>query len=129
MIRISLINPVCHLDVTEESISQPLALTGALDQAGDVGDVEEGGHLAGGLVVLNQPVEPGVGNRNPSLVRVDCAEREVFCSRNAGLGENIEECGLSDIGETNDATLEIGPHATNQDHLLLFYLLFRRHLV
>ena len=40
-----------HPNVTEESISQSLALAGALDQASDVGDVEEGGHLAGGLVV------------------------------------------------------------------------------
>ena len=91
--------------MTEEGISQPLALACALDQASDVGDVEEGRHLAGGLVVFHQPLEPGIGHRHPRLVWVDCAEREVFCSRNAGLGENIEECGLADIGETNDATL------------------------
>ena len=118
-----------HPNVTEESITQSLALAGALDQASDVGDVEEGGHLAGGLVVLHQPVEPGVGHRHPRLVGVDCAEREVFCRRNASLCEDIEESGLADIRETNDATLKIGPHATNQDHLLLLYLLFRRHLV
>ena len=50
---------VASLDVAEESVAQALALTGALHQTSDVGDVEEGGHLAGGLVVLHQPVEPG----------------------------------------------------------------------
>ena len=118
-----------HLNVTEKSISQALALAGALHQASDVSDVEEGGHLAGGLVVLHQPVKPGVGHRHPRLIGVDCAEREVFCRCNAGLGENIEESGLAHIGQTYDATLKIGSHAADQDHLLLFYLLFRRHLV
>ena len=44
--------------MTEESIAEPLTLAGSLDEARDVRDVEEGGDLAGGLVVLHQPVPP-----------------------------------------------------------------------
>lgn len=37
---------IAGADVRQERIAQALALGGALHQAGDVDDVEEGGHLA-----------------------------------------------------------------------------------
>ena len=94
-----------HPNVTEESISQSLALAGALDQASDVGDVEEGGHLAGGLVVLHQPVEPLIRHRDSRLVGVYRTEGEVLGGRHGGLGDHVEECGLANVGESHYTNL------------------------
>ena len=97
---------ITRLDVAEESVTQPLALTGSLHQPGDVGDVEEGGHLAGGLVVLHQPVPSLVWHRHTSLVGVYRTEGEVLGSGHGGLGQHVEEGGLPNIRQTNYTTLQ-----------------------
>ena len=55
-----------YLDMTEEGIAKALTFAGSLHQAGNVGDVEEGGDLAGRLVVFHQPIEPLIRHRHPA---------------------------------------------------------------
>ena len=50
----------------EESIPETLTLTGPLDQPSNIGDIKEGGNLAGRFMMLNQPVEPLVRDRDPA---------------------------------------------------------------
>ena len=52
----------------QEGIAQPLALAGPLDQPSNVSHIEEGRNLASWLVMVHQPVKPGVRNRNPGQV-------------------------------------------------------------
>ena len=54
--------------------------------------------------------EPRVGHLDDADVRLDRAERIVL-RRDAGLGQRVEERGLADVGQADDAALEAhGPH-------------------
>jgi hypothetical protein len=51
---------------------------------------------------LRQPVEARVGNRHDTDVGIDGAERVVL-RLDARLGKGIEQGGLADIGQSDDA--------------------------
>jgi hypothetical protein len=70
-----------HLDVRQERVTQAGAGRRALDEAGDVDDLQERLHHGLGLVVVHQPVEALVGDVHAGAVRVDGAEREVLGQR------------------------------------------------
>lgn len=100
---------IAGLDVREEGIAQALAFVRSLHQARDVDHVQEGGHFAARkqafqsistfqpiqtlpcrLVKVAQKIEPLVGHRHTTFVRIDRAERKVF-GRRLTLGEHVEE--------------------------------------
>jgi len=47
-------------------------------------------HTPGWLMVLAEEFKALIRNRHPTLIWIDCAEREVFCSCLA-FGQHIEE--------------------------------------
>ena len=89
----------------QERVALALALARAAHQAGDVDEVDRGGHRALGLDDLAQRVEARVGHRHDADVGLDGAERVV---RGLGLlgGQRVEERGLADVGQTDDADRE-----------------------
>jgi hypothetical protein len=97
-------DPVDGGDVGEEGVAEALAGGGALDQARDVDDLEEGGRLGLGLVERAEPAEALVGDVDARVVGVDCAKGEVL-GRDGQLRERVEERRLADVGEANDADL------------------------
>ena len=60
-------NGIHSLDVRQESVSETLALGGALDETGNVHDGQVRGHLGGGLVQVAQPVKTLIGDGNARL--------------------------------------------------------------
>ena len=98
-------------DVREELVAQALALRRALDQAGDVDDLDDRGDDLLGLDVLLDAFEPAVGHRHDADVRVDRAERVV---RRFGLarGEGVEDRALAHVGQADDTDRQShGGHA------------------
>ena len=68
-------------DLREELIAEALALRGALDQAGDVHELHDCGHLFLGFDDRVEPLEPGIGNFDNADIRLDSAERVVLRRR------------------------------------------------
>ena len=98
-----------HLaDVGEELVAEALALARALDQAGDVEELDRRGHGALGLHDPGERVEPRVGDLHDAGVRFDRGEGIVRHQR-AGGGERVEEGGLADVGKADDAEAEHRP--------------------
>ena len=60
-----------HHDVGQEGVAQTLAVGGALDEAGNVADLQEGRHLRLGLVQIAQPVETLIRDVDASLRRAE----------------------------------------------------------
>src|SRR5438445_401072 len=60
-------------DVLEELVAEPLALGRALDEAGDVHELDRRRDDALGLRELRERLEPGVGDRDDADVRLDRA--------------------------------------------------------
>jgi len=92
-------------DVGEELVAQAFTLGGTGDQAGDVDEFHGGGQDALGLDDLGQRRQAGVRHRHDAAVRLDGAEGEVFrCD--TGFGQSVEQGGLADVGQANDAAIE-----------------------
>jgi hypothetical protein len=92
-------------DVGQELVAEPLALGRAGDQPGDVDELHRGGDDLGGLADGGDDIEPRIGQRHDADVGVDGAERIVL-GRDAGLGQRVEEGGLADVGQSDDAAFE-----------------------
>ncbi len=92
-------------DVREELVAEALALGRAAHQAGDVDELERGGHDLLRLDDLDQRVLARVHDRDDPHVRLDGAERVVG---RLGLGrrERVEEGRLADVGKADDAARE-----------------------
>ena len=93
-------------DVAEELIAQALALAGALDEAGDVDELDDGGGGLLGGVEIAQPLQPLIGHGNHAHIGVDGAEG-IVVGGNTGIGDGIEQSGLAHIGQTDDTKLHI----------------------
>ena len=91
-------------DVGEEPVAQALAAARALGQPGDVDDVDGGVDLLGRLEHLVQPVQPRVGHGHDAEVGLGGGER-VGGRRGLRVGERVEQSGLADVGQTDDAEL------------------------
>ena len=61
------------------------------------------------------------------LIGIDGAEGEVLGRGDLGLGQNVEEGGLADVGKADDTALEVGAQTAQDDDLLLGFLLLGRH--
>src|SRR5437667_3371041 len=93
-----------HLaDMGEELVAQALALRGALHEPGDVHELDDRGDFLLRLDELEQPVEARVGHLNDADVGLDGAKGIVLRRGRLGGGERVEQRGLADVGEADDA--------------------------
>ncbi len=93
-------------DVGEELVAEPFALGGAAHQPGDVDEGQPCGDHLSGLGNSGELVEARVGDRNLADIRLDGAERVVGGLRRGALGQSVEQGGLADIGQPDDAAFE-----------------------
>ena len=91
-------------DVAEEPVAQALAAARALGQPGDVDEVDGGVDLPGRLEHLVQRVQARVRHGDDAEVGLGGGER---VGRRGGLrvGERVEQGGLADVRQTDDAEL------------------------
>jgi hypothetical protein len=57
------------------------------------------------LTISDKRSEARIRHFDDADVRLDGAERIVL-RRDAGLGQRVEQCGLADVGQTDDAAFE-----------------------
>ena len=88
-------------DVGQELVAQALTLAGALHEAGDVDELEDGGGGLLGGVEVAQPLQPLIGHGHHAHVGVDGAEG-VVVGGNTGVGDGIEQSGLAHVGQSDD---------------------------
>ncbi len=90
-------------DVRQELVAEPFPVAGALDQAGDVHELDRGGdhHLGPGDPL--QLGKPGIRHGDDADVGVDGAERIVGRFGLAGAGDGVKQGGLADIGQSDDS--------------------------
>ena len=84
---------------------RPSPLRGAGHQAGDVDELDDGRRDALRLDDFGQLLQARIGHLDDADVRLDGAERIVL-GRDAGLGQGVEEGGLADVGQADDAAFE-----------------------
>lgn len=65
-------------DVGQESIAQPGSSRGASGQTSDIVDCEVGRNTGLGLILLAKPIEPGVGDDDSSLLRINGCVGEIL---------------------------------------------------
>ena len=99
-------------DVGEELVAQALALRGAADQAGDVGEPHRGRHDPRRVVQLGQLGQARVGDADHADVRLDGGERVVGRQR-ARPGQRVEQGGLADVGQADDADRQAHPRESS----------------
>ena len=92
-------------DVREELVAEPLALGGAAHDAGDVDERHGGGQDALGAEDAGERLEPRVGQVHHADVRFDRREG-VVRREHLVLGERVEQGGLADVGQADDADSE-----------------------
>ena len=92
-------------DVGEELVAEAFALRCAGDEAGDVDEFDDRRHDLLGLDDRRPAREARVGQLDDADVRLDRAERIVL-GRDAGLRQGIEEGGLADVRQADDAAFE-----------------------
>jgi hypothetical protein len=97
-------NQVGFADVAEELVSQSFARACAFDQAGDVNEVDVRRGRLFRFQNLRDAVQPLVGHQDNADVLLDGGERVEVYAGAAGR-EKIEERGLADVGQTDDADL------------------------
>ena len=85
-------------DVRQELVAESLALGRALDQAGDVHELDHRRDLLLGLDELVQPLEARVGDLDHADVGLDGAEGVVLRRGGLGRGESVEQRGFSHVG-------------------------------
>lgn len=84
-------------------------------------------HLAERFEEIAQVIEPSVGDRHSALVGVDCAKRKILSS-GLTLGEDVEEGGLANVRQSDDAHFEIRAHPADYLRLRRLFALLWRHL-
>ncbi len=92
-------------DIGEELVAQAFALAGTGDQAGDIDELDDGGLDLLRLDDGREGRKPLVGHFDDADVGLDGTEG-VILRRNAGLGQGVEEGGLADVGQSDDAAFE-----------------------
>jgi hypothetical protein len=93
---------VAVADVGQELVAQALALARALDDAGDVDEVDGGRDGLGRPEQLRQLRQPGCPAPHDADVRLDRRER-VVGRQHVVLGERVEQRALADVGQADDA--------------------------
>ena len=93
---------VALADVAEELVAEAGTLTCALDEAGDVHELHDGGGLLVGLPDLSQLIQPLVRHGHDAAVGLNGAEGVVCSLRVLGGGDGVEQSGLADVRQTDD---------------------------
>ena len=93
-------------DVGQELVAQSLTLARALDEAGDVDEIDEGVNGFFRLGLGRQRVHAGVRHGNSGLVGLDGAEGIVGGLSVLGLGQGVEKSGLAHVGQADDTNTE-----------------------
>ena len=92
--------------VLQELVAQAFALGCAADKARDVDELDGGGSVFLGTVVIGQPVQTAVRDCDRADVWLDGAERVVGRLR-AGIRYGIEKGALTNVGEPDYAQFHI----------------------
>src|SRR5688572_13784033 len=92
-------------DVGEELVAEAFALRGARHQTRDVDELDHGRYGLLRLFDAGDRVKARVGDRHDADIWLDGAERIVL-GRDAGLGERVEQGGLADVRQPDDAALQ-----------------------
>ncbi len=92
-------------DVGQELVAEAFTLAGAGHQTGDVDEFDDGRLNPLRLDDLRQFVEARIGHFDDADVRFDGAER-VVRRFDAGLGQRVEQRGLADVGQADNAAFE-----------------------
>ncbi len=88
-------------DVGQEFVAQALTLGSALDQTGDIHELDDGGGGLFGGVKVGEPVQPVVGNGDHAHIGVDGAEG-IVGRLGSGVGNGVEEGALAHVGQAYD---------------------------
>ena len=83
-------------DVLQELVAQSRALAGALHQAGNVHELDDGGRFLVRLIHLRQLVQPRIRHGHHAHVGLDGAEGVVGALR-PGVGNGVEQGALANI--------------------------------
>jgi len=93
-------------DVGQELVAEAFPLGRAAHQAGNVHKRDAGGDDFLGTGDLADGIKPWVRHGHLAGVRLDGAERIVGSLGGCGLGKRVEERGLADIRQSDNAALE-----------------------
>ena len=93
-------------DVREELVAEPLALARALHEPRDVDELDRRVDDVLRVDHVREDREARVGDGHDRRVRLDRAEGEVLRLRVLRAGEGVEEGGLADVGQADDADVE-----------------------
>ena len=88
-------------DVGKKLVAQTLALGRALDKAGDVDELNDGGGELFWVVQIAQPLQTLVRHLHDADIRVDGAE-SVVVRRDSGVGDGVEKGGFADVRQSDD---------------------------
>ena len=101
---------VCIADMAQELVAQPFSLAGAFHQAGDIhefdGRLNDPVHFGD----LRDPVQPGIRDRDHSLVGLDRAEGIIGNFRLLSACKDIEQGAFPHVGKPDDANLKRHDH-------------------
>src|SRR5476649_155372 len=92
-------------DVGQELVAQAFTFGGARHEAGDVDELHGGRQDALGVDDGCQGRQAWVRHGHDATVRFDGAEGEVL-RRDTGFGQRVEQGGLADVRQTDDAAVE-----------------------
>jgi hypothetical protein len=93
-----------HLaDMGQELVAQPLALARALDQPGDIHELEHRRHELLRFREIGELLQPLVRHGDNTGVRIDRAERIIGRLRLAGLRDCIEKRALPDVRQPDNS--------------------------
>ena len=97
---------VALADVREELVPEPFALRRALDETGDIGELDRRAYYLLRAYDLRKRLEAGILDLDYRRVGLDRAERIVLGGCLLLLRECVEKRGLADVGEAHDAYIE-----------------------
>ncbi len=86
-------------------VAEAFAFARAGHEARDIDEFNNGRHHALGIDDSRERRQPRVRHFDHADIRLDRAERIVF-GGDADLGQCIEQCGLADVRQADDAALE-----------------------
>src|ERR1035438_8059110 len=100
------VNERVHLaDVAEELVAETLSMGGAFYQPCDVHELEGRGNLRADLGDLGNLGQSRLGHTHDAEVGLDRAKRVILRGCLVRAGDSVEECGLPDVREADNACL------------------------
>src|SRR5439155_10371805 len=97
-------------DVAKKLVAEAFALGCALDEPGDIDELDSGGNDDGSFGKFCERLEARIGNGYNAEVRIDGAERIVGSLGFARARDRVEEGGLSDIRKPDNSGAQHPPH-------------------